>query len=75
MSKNDNQKQIFSGVVVKALPDTTFRVKLEENDQEIFAYLSGRMRLHYIRIVPGDKVRIEVDINDSSKGRIVYREK
>lgn len=62
------------GLVVKALPDTTFRVKLE-NDQEIFAYLAGRMRLNYIRIVPGDKVRVEIDINDATKGRIIYREK
>lgn len=73
MSKN-KQKQTFTGVVIKALPDTTFRVKLE-NDQEIFTYLSGRMRLNYIRIVPGDKVKVEVDINDPTKGRIIYREK
>ncbi len=74
MPNNSSQKQDFYGLVVKSLPDTTFRVKLE-NDQEIFAYLSGRMRLNYIRIVPGDKVKVEVDINDPTKGRITYREK
>jgi len=71
---NINQKQTLIGLVVRALPDTTFRVKLE-NDQEILAYLAGRMRLNYIRIVPGDKVKVEMDINDASKGRIIYREK
>ncbi|MFH1601982.1 MAG: translation initiation factor IF-1 [Candidatus Shapirobacteria bacterium] len=73
MSK-DSQKHIFSGVVAKPLPDTTFQVTLE-NGQQVLAYLSGRMRLNYIRIVPGDKVRVEIDANDSTKGRIIYREK
>ena len=71
---NNSQKQDFYGLVVKSLPDTTFRVKLE-NDQEVFAYLSGRMRQNYIRIVPGDKVKVEMDVNDPTKGRITYREK
>lgn len=71
---NNSQKQDFYGLVVKSLPDTTFRVKLE-NDQEVFAYLSGRMRQNYIRIVPGDKVKVEMDVKDPTKGRITYREK
>jgi len=65
---------VFSGVVVKSLPDTTFRVKLD-NDEEVFAYLSGRMRRHYIRVVPGDKVRVEVSRHDLTRGRIVFRDK
>ena len=68
------KKYTFSGFVVKASPDTTFTVRLE-NGEEVFAYLSGRMRLNYIRIVPGDKVKVEVSPLDPSKGRIVYREK
>lgn len=71
---NKKDKFTFSGVVAKALPDTTFRVKLE-NDKEIFAYLSGKMRMNYIRIVPGDRVLVEVDSSDPTKGRIVYRKK
>ncbi|MCD6225556.1 translation initiation factor IF-1 [bacterium] len=72
MSKQN--KKVFSGIVVKALPDTTFRVKLD-NGEEIFAYLAGKMRLHYIRVVPGDKVKVEIDAVDPHRGRIIYREK
>ena len=61
-------------MVVKALPDTTFRVKLEDG-REIFAYLAGKMRLHYIRVIPGDKVSVELSKYDETRGRIVYREK
>ncbi len=68
------KKFILRGMVVKALPDTTFRVRLE-NGKEVFAYLSGRMRLNYIRVVPGDEVKVEVSSVDPTKGRIVYREK
>jgi len=68
------KKFIFGGVVIKALPDTTFRVRLE-NNQEVFAYLSGKMRLNYIRVIPGDEVKVEVDRVDPSKGRIIYRGK
>jgi len=62
------------GVVVKALPDTTFRVELEDG-REVFAYLAGKMRLHYIRVIPGDKVSVELSKYDETRGRIVYREK
>jgi len=71
---SSNKKYVFNGVVVKALPDTAFRVKLD-NDEEIFAYLAGKMRLHYIRVVPGDRVRVEINPIDPRKGRIIYREK
>ncbi len=62
------------GVVIEALPDTQFKVRLD-NGQEILAYLSGRMRKHYIRILLGDRVRVELSPYDVSRGRIVYRYK
>ena len=62
------------GVVIEALPSLTFKVKL--NDQsEIIAKLSGKMRLHHIRVLIGDHVRIEMSPYDMTKGRIVYRGK
>jgi translation initiation factor IF-1 len=65
---------IVEGVVVQALANTQFRVKLETGD-EILAHVAGRMRKHFIRIVPGDRVRVEVSPYDLNKGRIVYRER
>lgn len=62
------------GVVVEALPDTQFKVRLD-NGQEILAYLSGKMRKNYIRILLGDRVRVEISPYDVSRGRIVYRYK
>lgn len=60
------------GIVEELLPGAKFRVKLE-NEQEIFAHLSGKLRLHHIRILPGDRVKIEMSPYDLTKGRIVYR--
>jgi translation initiation factor IF-1 len=62
------------GVVREALPNTMFRVELQ-NGHVILAHLSGKMRKHYIRIVPGDKVRVGLSPYDLSRGRIIYREK
>jgi translation initiation factor IF-1 len=62
------------GVVKEALPNTTFKVELE-NGHEILAHSSGKMRLHYIRILPGDKVKVELSPYDLNRGRIVYRYK
>ncbi|MCK4312916.1 MAG: translation initiation factor IF-1 [Candidatus Cloacimonetes bacterium] len=62
------------GTVIEALPNTTFRVVLE-NGHEILAHSSGKMRLHYIRILPGDKVKVELSPYDLNRGRIVYRYK
>jgi len=62
------------GVVLEPLPNATFKVKLE-NGHEILAHISGKMRMHYIRILPGDKVKVEISPYDLSKGRIVYRSK
>ena len=70
MVKNKEQKE---GTVVEALPNTTFRVQIDDN-REILAHLSGKMRLHFIRILAGDKVLIELS-PDGERGRIVYRYK
>ncbi len=62
----------FEGEVTESLPSAMFRVKLE-NDHEIIATISGRMRKHYIRILPGDRVAVEISPYDLTKGRITYR--
>jgi len=62
------------GVVKEALPNTTFKVQLE-NGHEILAHSSGKMRMNYIRILPGDKVKIELSPYDLTRGRITYRYK
>ncbi len=72
MAKEDSIEMM--GVVVESLPNTTFKVKLE-NDLIVTARISGRMRKHYIRILTGDKVRVEITPYDLTKGRITYREK
>ena len=59
------------GVIVEALSNAMFRVELE-NGHEITAHISGKMRMHYIKILPGDKVRVEMSPYDLSKGRIVF---
>ena len=60
------------GEVLELLPSTTFKVLLE-NGHEILAHLSGKMKMHRIRLLPGDKVRLEISPYDLSKGRITYR--
>ncbi|MBO4858406.1 MAG: translation initiation factor IF-1 [Treponema sp.] len=62
------------GVVKEALPNTTFRVELP-NGHMIMAHLSGKMRKHYIRIVPGDNVKVALSPYDLNKGRIIFRQK
>ena len=62
------------GVVVDSLPNATFRVKLD-NDHIVLAHISGKMRMHFIKILPGDRVTVEISVYDLSKGRIVYRHK
>lgn len=63
----------LTGTVVEALPGTQFKVELE-NGHIIIAHVSGRMRRHYIRLVPGDRVKVELTPYDLTKGRITYRE-
>jgi len=62
------------GVILEALSNAMFRVQLE-NGHEVLAHISGKMRMHYIRILPGDKVRLEMSPYDLTKGRIVFRYK
>ena len=70
MSKED--KLQLEGEVLDALPNAMFKVRLE-NDHEVVAHISGKMRMHYIRILPGDRVTVEISPYDLSKGRITYR--
>jgi len=72
MAKEDHIE--FEGEVIDTLPNTTFRVKLE-NDHVIIAHISGKMRKHYIRILTGDKVKVEMTPYDLTKGRITFRER
>ena len=63
---------VEEGEVLEALPSTLFKVKLHDG-RELLAHLSGRMRLNYIKILPGDRVRVEMTPYDETKGRIVFR--
>ncbi|HRF46927.1 MAG TPA: translation initiation factor IF-1 [Anaerolineales bacterium] len=71
MPKNDD-KITVEGLVVEAMPSTTFRVQLD-NGHVVLAYLSGRLRKNYIRILLGDRVKIELSPYDLTRGRITYR--
>ena len=72
MPKNKDEFLQLKGKVVQALANTQFRVELETG-QQILAHVSGRMRKHFIRIVPGDEVIVEISPYDLTKGRIIYR--
>ncbi|MCO8194581.1 MULTISPECIES: translation initiation factor IF-1 [Anaerofustis] len=72
MSKSDYVEA--EGIVVEAMPNTTFKVKLD-NGHEITAHISGKLRMNYIKILPGDKVILEISPYDLTKGRIIWREK
>jgi translation initiation factor IF-1 len=75
--QTDKEKGIeVEGVVLENLPNARFRVKLDEGDNmELLAHVSGKMRMNYIRILPGDRVRVELSPYDLTRGRIVYRYK
>ena len=64
----------MEGTIVEALPNAMFRVELE-NGHKVLAHISGKMRKNFIRLVPGDRVIVELSIYDLTKGRIVYRKK
>jgi translation initiation factor IF-1 len=72
MAKEDGIE--MQGEVVENLPNATFRVKLE-NGHVVLGHISGKMRMHYIRILPGDKVTMQLTPYDLTKGRIVFRAK
>jgi translation initiation factor IF-1 len=73
VSEKEESIQV-EGTVTEALPNTQFRVELE-NGHNVLAHISGKMRMHYIRILPGDKVVVELSPYDLSRGRITYRYK
>lgn len=64
---------VVEGEVIENLPNTLFRVKIKDSEKMLLCYLSGKMRKHYIKILPGDKVRVELTQYDLDRGRIVYR--
>ena len=69
----DSDFLVVEGEVVENLPNTLFKVKLDNSEKVILCYLSGKMRKHYIKILPSDRVRIEISPYDKERGRIVYR--
>ncbi len=71
MAKEEDKIQV-EGIVIEALPGTQFRVRLD-NGHEVLAYLSGKMRKYYIRILLGDRVKVDMSPYDLSRGRITYR--
>ncbi len=72
--KNEEEKNIVIGTITEALPNATFRVEIE-GGKVLLCYLAGKMRIHHIKVMPGDKVRVELTDYDEDKGRIVYRER
>ena len=72
--RNSSQDLVKTGEVIEALPSVMFRVRLEDG-KEVLAYLSGKLRMFKIRILPGDKVTVELSPYDLTKGRITYRNK
>lgn len=74
MTMIDKRALKKNGVVVEALPSTTFRVRLDEG-REVLCHLSGRLRMYRIKILPGDRVQVEMTPYDENRGRIVYRGK
>ena len=73
MAKKDGVLEL-EGTVVESLPNAMFRVELE-NGHKVLAHISGKMRMHFIRILPGDKVKVELSPYDLTRGRITYRAK
>ena len=71
MVKEEDKIQV-EGTIIEALPATQFRVRLD-NGHEVLAHISGKIRMHYIRVLPGDKVLIELSPYDLKRGRITYR--
>ncbi|MBI2051539.1 translation initiation factor IF-1 [Candidatus Roizmanbacteria bacterium] len=64
---------VVEGEVIENLPNTLFRVRVSDSEQVLLCYLSGKMRKNYIKILPGDRVRVELTPYDLARGRIVYR--
>lgn len=74
MADATKEKLVMDGTITEALPNTSFRVELE-NGHTVLAYLSGKMRKYYIRVLLGDRVKVELSPYDLERGRIIYRYK
>ena len=74
LAKSKEDAIVMEGTVVEPLPNAMFRVELE-NGHKVLAHISGKMRMHYIHILPGDKVQVELTPYDLERGRITYRYK
>ena len=74
LTKSKEDAIVMEGTVVEPLPNAMFRVELE-NGHKVLAHISGKMRMHYIRILPGDKVQVEMTPYDLQRGRSTYRDK
>ncbi|TSC54497.1 MAG: translation initiation factor IF-1 [Microgenomates group bacterium LiPW_31] len=71
---NKKEKEEVEGVVIESLPNTMFRVKID-NQKIVSCHLAGKMRINYIKVMPGDRVTVELTPYDETRGRIVYRYK
>ena len=71
---NKKEKEEAEGVVIESLPNTMFRVKID-NQKIVLCHLAGKMRINYIKVMPGDRVTVELTPYDETRGRIVYRYK
>ncbi len=69
MKKKEKKK----GIIIEALPNLLFKVKLEESEEEVLCHLAGKLKINKIRILPGDKVIVEISPYDKKRGRIIYR--
>ena len=72
LAKPKEDAIVLEGTILESLPNAMFRVELE-NGHKVLAHISGKMRMHYIRILPGDKVQVELTPYDLTRGRITYR--
>lgn len=70
---SDSRMSRVEGIIEEALPGLTFRVRLKDDNREILAYLGGRLKLHYIKVIPGDRVIVEITSYDDKRGRIIRR--
>lgn len=70
---SDSRTNKVEGTIEEALPGLTFRVRLKDDHREILAYLGGRLKLHYIKVIPGDRVIVETTSYDDKRGRIIRR--
>lgn len=66
---------VYDGIITESLPNNTFRTRINVDNEEqlIVAHISGRMRRNFIRVMPGDKIKVEMSVHDLTKGRVVYR--